>query len=308
MIGMVEFLTEMVGEIYMLDQILQEYPQLRLQKNDGGYYRIGDDFNNGVMSCGFMRKEKGIDSQHNLQLQFYSCFVLLSGKGIYRDKYGKEYPLQAGSLVQRIPGEVHTTEVEGEEWLEFFINLGKSTFEYLHSMKLISIEEPVRTCIITPEVVKYLMFQLENFKRARVEELPIYLVELQKMVLQLHNSCITNTLSNQKMLMLQAKNLLSSNLEEDISLESLATELNMSYENFRKVFRETQGVSPMHYRTNQRMYRAELMILSGISIKETAALVGYSDCYGFSRQFKKTMGVSPAAYRNRKRLPLLLEN
>lgn len=300
MIRMVNFLAVMVGEVYMLEEILQEYPQLRLQKNEGCYYQIGDEFNNGVMSCGFMRKEKGVDSQHNLQLQFYSCFILLSGKGTYRDKYGKEYPLQAGSLVQRIPNEVHTTEVEGEDWLEFFINFGYSTFEYLHSMNMISIEEPVRTCIITPEVVKYLIFQLESFKNIQVEELPIYLIELQKMVMQLHKSCISNTMSNRNMLMLKAKNLLSSDLEEDVSLESLAMDLGMSYENFRKVFRETQGVSPMQFRTSQRMHRAELMILSGISIKETASLVGYSDCYGFSRQFKKTIGVSPAAYRNMK--------
>lgn len=300
MIGMVNFLTVMVGEEYMLEEILRKYPQLQLQKNEGCYYQIGDDFNNGVMSCGFMRKEKGVDSQHNLQLQFYSCFILLSGKGIYRDKYGKEYPLQPGSLVQRIPNEVHTTEVEGEDWLEFFINFGYRTFEYLHSMNMISIEEPVRTCIITPEVVKYLIFQLESFKNVQVEDLPIYLVELQKMVIQLHKSCISNTMSNRNMLMIKAKNQLSSDLEEDVSLESLAMDLGMSYENFRKVFRETQGVSPMQFRTSQRMHRAELMILSGISIKETATLVGYSDCYGFSRQFKKTIGVSPAAYRNMK--------
>ena len=202
--------------------------------------------------------------------------------------------------MQRIPNEVHTTEVEGEDWLEFFINFGKSTFDYLNSMNMISIEEPVRTCIITPEVVKYLIFQLESFKKVQVEELPIYLIELQKMVIQLHKSCISNTMSNQNMLMLKAKNLLSSDLEKDVSLESLATNLGMSYENFRKVFRETQGVSPMQFRTSQRMHRAELMILSGISIKETAILVGYSDCYGFSRQFKKTIGISPAAYRKMK--------
>lgn len=282
----------------MLEKILQEYPQLRLQKNEGCYYQIGDDFNNGVMSCGFMRKDKGIDSQYNLQLQFYSCFLLISGKGTYRDKSGKEYPLRPGSLVQRIPNEVHTTEVEEEDWLEFFINFGKSTFEYLQSMNMISVEEPVGTSILTSEVVKYLIYQLENFKKAQVEELPIYLIELQKMVIQLQKSCITNTLSSRNLLMLKAKNLLASDLEEDISLETIAMDLGMSYETFRKVFRETQGVSPMQFRTTQRMHRAELMILSGISIKETAALVGYSDCYGFSRQFKKTKGISPAAYRN----------
>ena len=282
----------------MLEKILQEYPQLRLQKNEGCYYQIGYDFNNGVMSCGFMRKDKGIDSQYNLQLQFYSCFLLISGKGTYRDKSGKEYPLRPGSLVQRIPNEVHTTEVEEEDWLEFFINFGKSTFEYLQSMNMISVEEPVGTSILTSEVVKYLIYQLENFKKAQVEELPIYLIELQKMVIQLQKSCITNTLSSRNLLMLKAKNLLASDLEEDISLEAIAMDLGMSYETFRKVFRETQGVSPMQFRTTQRMHRAELMILSGISIKETAALVGYSDCYGFSRQFKKTKGISPAAYRN----------
>lgn len=282
----------------MLEKILQEYPQLRLQKNEGCYYQIGDDFNNGVMSCGFMRKDKGIDSQYDLQLQFYSCFLLISGKGTYRDKSGKEYPLRPGSLVQRIPNEVHTTEVEEEDWLEFFINFGKSTFEYLQSMNMISVEEPVGTSILTSEVVKYLIYQLENFKKAQVEELPIYLIELQKMVIQLQKSCITNTLSSRNLLMLKAKNLLASDLEEDISLEAIAMDLGMSYETFRKVFRETQGVSPMQFRTTQRMHRAELMILSGISIKETAALVGYSDCYGFSRQFKKTKGISPAAYRN----------
>lgn len=282
----------------MLEKILQEYPQLRLQKNEGCYYQIGDDFNNGVMSCGFMRKDKGIDSQYDLQLQFYSCFLLISGKGTYRDKSGKEYPLRPGSLVQRIPNEVHTTEVEEEDWLEFFINFGKSTFEYLQSMNMISVEEPVGTSILTSEVVKYLIYQLENFKKAQVEELPIYLIELQKMVIQLQKSCITNTLSSRNLLMLKAKNLLASDLEEDISLEAIAMDLGMSYETFRKVFRETQGVSPMQFRTTQRMHRAELMILSGISIKETAALVGYSDCYGFSRQFKKTKGISPATYRN----------
>jgi AraC family transcriptional regulator, arabinose operon regulatory protein len=300
MVVMVIFLAVMVGEVYMMEEILQVYPQLQLQKNEGCYYQIGDDFTNGVMSCGFIRKDKGIDSQYNLKLQFYSCFLLLSGKGTYRDKWGKEYPLQAGSLVQRIPNEIHTTEVEGDDWLEFFINFGKSTFEYLHSMKMIPIEEPVRTCLITSDVIRYLIFQLECFKKVQVEELPIYLMELQKMVIQLHKSCISSTLSNRNILMLKAKNLLSSNLEEDVSLESLAMDLGMSYENFRKVFRETQGVSPMQFRTSQRMHRAKLMILSGISIKETAELVGYSDCYGFSRQFKKTIGVSPAVYRNMK--------
>ena len=41
--------------------------------------------------------------------EYYSCFVLLRGSGEYIAEDGISYPLQAGSLVQRLPGVPHST-------------------------------------------------------------------------------------------------------------------------------------------------------------------------------------------------------
>lgn len=57
--------------------------------------------------------------------EYYSCFVLLRGSGEYIAEDGTSYPLQAGSLVQRLPGVPHSTRVDPDgKWLEFLSRLG----------------------------------------------------------------------------------------------------------------------------------------------------------------------------------------
>ncbi|MDF2514604.1 MAG: transcriptional regulator, AraC family, partial [Herbinix sp.] len=79
--------------------------------------------------------------------------------------------------------------------------------------------------------------------------------------------------------------------------EDISAMVGMSYENFRKQFRKHTGISPAQYRIEQRMKHAKLMLLSGVSIKETAALTGYSDTYSFTKQFTQTVGMPPGKYK-----------
>ena len=64
---------------------------------------------NGILACGFMRKETAERSQYHFSNAYYSCFVLLRGSGRYLSETGTSYQLQAGSLVQRLPGVPHST-------------------------------------------------------------------------------------------------------------------------------------------------------------------------------------------------------
>lgn len=94
----------------------------------------------------------------------------------------------------------------------------------------------------------------------------------------------------------RARILLSNNCTPQYTVQHACREMGMSYDTFRKKFTRKVGMSPMAYQLQVRMDRARLL-LNSLSVKETAAQLGYSDQYLFSRQFKKAMGVSPGRYR-----------
>ena len=82
-----------------------------------------------------------------------------------------------------------------------------------------------------------------------------------------------------------ACDMLSQNLDEEISLEELARSLQIGYETFRKVFKKQTGVSPARYRTRKKMEQACILLEGGVPMKEIAGLVGYGDVYAFSSSF-----------------------
>lgn len=267
-------------------------------KKDIIYRCIGSDFNNGILACGFMTKPTKDHSQYNLIINYYSCFLLISGSGFYYTKDNEKVPLHSGDIVQRLPGVCHSTEIIPDgNWLEFFISFGRSTYEYLCSLNLLPVNNPVRNITYDEKTIQKLSRFLTRLKEADDSELPNLLLQAQEIVLSL-NSHTEKTPDRDSMtdFMEEAFRLLSSDINKNIPLENIAAELNMSYENFRKQFLKHSGFSPNRYRIEQRMKHAKLMLLSGISIKETAYLTGYSDTYSFTKQFTHTVGVSPGRY------------
>lgn len=66
---------------------------------------------------------------------------------------------------------------------------------------------------------------------------------------------------------------------------------------FRRAFKERIGMTPQKYREQKRMEFAVQRLSRGLSVKEVAAELGYTDPYFFSRMFKRHIGASPSAYR-----------
>ena len=115
--------------------MIPEYLLAKIEKSDVIYRCIGNEMKNGILACGFMRKETADRSQYHFSNEYYSCFVLLRGSGEYIAEDGTSYPLQAGSMVQRLPGVPHSTRVDPDgKWLEFFISIGKPFFDSFCSL------------------------------------------------------------------------------------------------------------------------------------------------------------------------------
>lgn len=90
-------------------------------------------------------------------------------------------------------------------------------------------------------------------------------------------------------------------LEENyaLSLSEIAEECGMSYSTFRRHFLKEYGISPGQYRIQKRMDAAVRWLQCGVSVSETAELLGYSDVYTFSHQFTAAFGVPPSRYRDK---------
>lgn len=63
---------------------------------------------------------------------------------------------------------------------------------------------------------------------------------------------------------------------------------------FRRLFRAYTGMSPLQYVNHLKIRKATSMLRSGMyTVTETAAILGFSDVYYFSRYYKKITGHSP---------------
>lgn len=84
---------------------------------------------------------------------------------------------------------------------------------------------------------------------------------------------------------------------DNMSLDKLARELDISPQYLSVVFKDTLGITFIGYMTQRRMnYAARLLRDEHKSVQESARLCGYSDLTYFKRLFKKTMGISPREY------------
>lgn len=152
----------------------------RIEKSDVIYRCIGKEMKNGILACGFMRKETAERSQYHFSNAYYSCFVLLRGSGRYLSETGTSYQLQAGSLVQRLPGVPHSTIIHPDgKWLEFFISIGKPFFKAFCSIGVYD-QTPVQTTELFPGDLERYQKLLRKLKAAPDSQLPLLLPELQR--------------------------------------------------------------------------------------------------------------------------------
>ncbi len=92
--------------------------------------------------------------------------------------------------------------------------------------------------------------------------------------------------------------------DEELSLNRVAQEVNISANYLSAVFSQEMGETFIEYITARRMERArELLRTTDLRSGEIAAAVGYKDPHYFSFLFKKTQGCTPRDWRAGKEAP-----
>ena len=91
------------------------------------------------------------------------------------------------------------------------------------------------------------------------------------------------------------------NYAKPISVDELASLVNMSTSAFHRAFKDVTTTSPIQYIKKTRLCRArEMFLMNGTRVGEAALAVGYESATQFSREFKRYFGNSPVEFIKRR--------
>lgn len=81
------------------------------------------------------------------------------------------------------------------------------------------------------------------------------------------------------------------------TVEELATEMNMSYQTFYRIFKQYLKISPKEYILNYRLKYAAELLEQGCTVKETAITCGFQSVSQFIRMFSLRFNTTPGKYQ-----------
>lgn len=256
-----------------------------------------------LFGIGFLQKNgTGADSHAN-DPYHYSAIYLLSGRGTFQDDTGFSAELGPGSVFQRLPGRKHTALFDPTvRYVEIFLAFSPWLLDPIARILALP-QRPVVYLGLDLALIRDLAAAREALLTARETELPrMYLHHLGLLTSMF--SGVQPTISSSTVMgdvwIDEACRLLADESTGRAPLERIAKRLDLSYEVFRKEFRERMGISPGDYRIRRRLDRArELLVSTHDTITAIAEELGYPNASVFSLQFKSLVGRSPEHYRRR---------
>lgn len=155
----------------------------------------------------------------------------------------------------------------------------------------------IGVCLNLPTLFRQIINELQ-LRNEKYEEMTVY--KFYEILLYINRALDNSSIKDNdtSTLIKSAKLYFNENYNQDINIQSYASSLNMTTCWFIQKFKELTGVTPTQYILKIRLTTAQnLLRHSKYNVSETAAAVGYTNTFYFSRLFTKHVGVSPSEYK-----------
>lgn len=213
--------------------------------------------------------------------KYYLLHFCLSGKGTLYDKNGT-HRIGAGEFFVIRPDEVTTYTADADEpweytWIGF---LGSRADNFRRTASVIP----------TPSGIAERLYDLTRGE-VRAEE--PYISLLYELVYRIFTG---GEEDNSTERLRRLHRYLKFNYMKDLRVSELAREYGFDRSHLYRVFKARYGIGIKEYLTRERMANAARLLADGFSVSESAAMVGYTDAFNFSKAFKEHFGVPPSKY------------
>ncbi|MDF2654143.1 MAG: transcriptional regulator [Bacillota bacterium] len=236
--------------------------------------------------------------------------LICSGSGYYSID-GKRYLVQEGDLVFLNSGVLHDEMSDSNTLVaSYCCAIGDLAMEGLPVNVLVPADAfPVVPCGDRFETIRKLfelLFELLLTAKTGADEtchfLMMSLLTQVQILLEFPVSCEVAQSEYREeglgVLGFRIKGYIDEHYHEDIGLQSIAEELNISPYYLAHVFKEGSGYSPVNYILRRRIGEAQtLLINTDDNVTQISSLVGYDNPSHFNFIFTKHVGMSPLKYR-----------
>ena len=238
------------------------------------------------------------DPERGRILQEYQLLYIVKGRGEFANQT-TSYDIVKGTLVLLRPGVWHSYKPsKNEGWTEYFIGFSGEMADKAIE-KLFAEDEQIFNGGLKQEMVDLYQRAIEVAAEDRPSAQQLLcgiVMHLLGNLSYIAHSAITADRMDQ--IIEQAKAIMQEKASQNIDLDMLAEQLNVSYSWFRKVFREYTGYPPAKYFMLVKLRRAQyLLVNTQESIKEIAFSLGFKSPEHFYTTFKRVMGSTPSIYR-----------
>lgn len=233
----------------------------------------------------------------------YSFGVTLAGRQDFFSS-GAFHRSNPGNIIAFNPGEVHDGHSGVDDTLQY-------RMLYIHPDQL----EPMltsagvkqsrdfqiaETLLDDPQLrqsILNLSLLIENKTKDKLQQ-ECALYQLAVLVAQRYGEFSPDRLERKvDRLIRQARDYIHDHLLDEITLDEISQQANLSKYHFLRMFRQQFGITPHQYILNCRINRAREALDSGTSLDDVVFDYGFTDLSHFNRRFKPIYGMTPRQYQ-----------
>lgn len=230
----------------------------------------------------------------------YQIHYITDGSGEYEDATGS-HSIGPGTLIINKPGDWRRFTPSGETgWVENYLAFNWPLAERLVDQVLLSSQKSVYDVGIREDILETCHHIFESANKGE-EGLQQYISGMLLKLFGVILTCREQDGGSEERLegtIRKACFFIKRNISRNIDFKKIASENNLGYEHFRKVFKQVVGFPPGQYHLHLKIAMAKKMLGStNKSVKEISYDLGFDSVYYFCRLFKKKTGVTPTQVR-----------
>lgn len=287
-----------------------------MNKLDYNYFAIGEEdiaWGLYIPDCGTCYIPPGAaypDPRHPQQYQFswengrilheYQLIYLLEGSGKFESAASGIRRVEKGDLILLYPEVWHRYKPDAScLWNTFWVGFNGAIANSTVTRLGLSPQTPVQQIGYQEKIIEIFLDILETGRTEFSGYQQVLAGDVMKLLGRIfsirknasfHEQDIDHIIRAAKLALMQTG--------RNHSVESVATDLNIGYSRFRKLFKEYTGVSPGQFQLQHRLKKSiYLLVDTQKTIKEISEELGFESPQYFTRIFKKKTGKNPGGYR-----------